>query len=254
MKVSGPLFIALFASLSTISSKDVLAQSKEPPLEDKRLSIHTLIREDIFAGWRSNNPKRLQRGEDNIEKLLKMRPDAKADLLAWKGGVALYHAAVANEQDNEKRYETKLKQARQLFAEAKKTNPNSGGVHSLIGGSNAMFGDRLAKKDQKICFEQAYESFQFLWKNQGPDIKKMPLHVGGELLAGLVQTAQRLGKEKETAIHLDKIIEVYDGSAYAREAKLWKSNPESAKTRVIVCKSCHSAGRLQAELRRLDNK
>ena len=33
--------------------------------------------------------------EENIEKLLKTRPDSKADLLAWKGGVALYRAAVA---------------------------------------------------------------------------------------------------------------------------------------------------------------
>ena len=32
-----------------------LGQSPAPPLSDTRLSIHTLVREDIFAGWRSDN-------------------------------------------------------------------------------------------------------------------------------------------------------------------------------------------------------
>lgn len=242
-----------FASLALLTlSSFASGQGIEPPLDDKRLSIHTLIREDIFSGWRANNQKRLKRGEENLEKLLKLRPKAKGDLLAWKGGVALYHATVAIEKEQSAVYEEKLAEARQLFEDAKKAAPRSGGVHSLIGGSSAFFGDRLATKDQKVTWAQAYDSYQTLWKGQGPNIDRMPLHIGGELLAGLAQTSLRTGRKEEALKHLDKIIELYGGSTYAKEAKIWKEDPKGALTRNITCNSCHSSGRLRAKLKRLD--
>ena len=64
-------------------------QSPEPPLDDKRLTIHTLVREDIFAGFLQNDLTRLARGEKNIELLLEKRPQSKAELLAWKAGATL---------------------------------------------------------------------------------------------------------------------------------------------------------------------
>src|ERR1051325_333792 len=81
--------------LSTIKVTVVIAllaifvaasQSPEASLSDSRLTIHTLLREDIFAGFLSNDLTRMARGEKNIEILLEKRPEAKADLLAWKGG------------------------------------------------------------------------------------------------------------------------------------------------------------------------
>jgi hypothetical protein len=74
-------------------------QSLAPPLSDTRLAVHTLVREDIFAGWRAGNMERFSRGEKNIELLLEQRPGAKHELLAWKGGNQLYHAVRAHEDD-----------------------------------------------------------------------------------------------------------------------------------------------------------
>ena len=57
---------------------NVLAQAADPPLDERQLTIHTLVREDVFAGWRSDDMERLARGERNIDKLLESRPESRA--------------------------------------------------------------------------------------------------------------------------------------------------------------------------------
>ena len=68
------------------------AQSIEPPISDTRLTVHTLVREDIFAGFLDNDMNRFSRAERNIEALLKERPSEKANLLAWRAGAEMYRA------------------------------------------------------------------------------------------------------------------------------------------------------------------
>ena len=73
------------------------AQSPDEVLSDTRLSVHTLVREDIFAGFKSDNMARFERGERNIEILLTQRPEQRGNLLAWKAGTKLYRALLAHE-------------------------------------------------------------------------------------------------------------------------------------------------------------
>src|SRR5688572_21030025 len=86
---------ALLASMLVVVTP--AAQSPDPLLSDTRLTVHTLVREDIFAGFRSGNMERLAKAEQNIEVLLKERPDQRANLLAWKAGAATYRAVRAHE-------------------------------------------------------------------------------------------------------------------------------------------------------------
>ena len=65
------------------------AQSPGDVLADTRLSVHTLVREDIFAGFRSDNLPRLERAERHIEILLTQRPEQRSNLLAWKSAAAV---------------------------------------------------------------------------------------------------------------------------------------------------------------------
>jgi hypothetical protein len=69
-----------------------VAQSPEALLSDSRLSVHTLLREDMFAGFLSDNMERLAKGEKNLDILLTKRPEQKANLLSWKGQAELYRA------------------------------------------------------------------------------------------------------------------------------------------------------------------
>jgi hypothetical protein len=72
------------------------------------------------------------------------------------------------------------------------------------------------------------------------------LHLRGELLGGLAQSAQRTGRTKELAEYLDKLIAAAPETVYARTAKKWKEDPKAALDTPLTCLSCHAPGRLQA--------
>ena len=237
--------ILLAGLLATIA----LAQSTAPPLADTRLSIHTLLREDIFAGFLENDLTRLSRGEKNIEALLESRPKSKSELLAWKAGATLYRATLLKDKTE---FEQKYQQALALFAEAKKLGPDVTGVAATTGGSYVLFADRLPKEYRATAWASAYDAYQILWKQQGEFADKLPIHMRGELLGGLAQSALRTGRIKEGNEYLDKILTMLPNTPYEPIAKKWKENPKAAENSSIACMTCHDAGRLEDRLTKLN--
>lgn len=247
----------LFGLLSVALAAPALAEAPgkpDPPLDNQKLTIHTLVREDIFAGWRSKNMERFERGEKNIDLLLEQRPKFKADLLAWKGGAKLYRAVLAYEGGNQEEFQKLYDEAKGLFDEATNLGKGNAGVAAVVGGSYLTFGDRLPEELREHAWQTSYDNYQTLWKYQGKIVEKLPEHIKGELLAGLVQSAHRTGRDAEYQQYLEKIIEVLPDTGYSRVALQWKENPESAKTSNISCKSCHAEGRLEARVAALEGK
>jgi hypothetical protein len=242
------------ALLALVVVTATAAQSPEPPLGDTRLSVHTLVREDIFAGFLDDNLERMSRGERNIEILLKERPAQRASLLAWKAGTTTYRAILALEAGKTDEFERLFAQARAGFAEASAltTGTGSGGVAPITGGTMALFADRLPEKYRDAAWTQAYEAYSLLWKQQNAKIEQMPLHFKGEVLAGLTQAAQRTGRQDEAALYLDKMLTMLADTQYEETARQWKANPASAAKTNLTCKSCHGAGRLSARLKALE--
>ncbi len=175
------------------------AQSPEPPLSDTRLTVHTLLREDVFAGFMANDMVRFARAERNIEQLLKDRPDQRGNLLAWKGSAAMHRAVLAHESGNNGEFLKQLQAARAAFAEAAKQTSGNDGVAAITGGSYAVFADRLPEPHRATAWADAYANYSLLWKQQGSAIDKLPVHHRGEVLGGLVQSAQRTGRTEEMA-------------------------------------------------------
>ena len=64
------LTIAAFVAISAA----VPAQAPSPPITDTRLTVHTLLREDIFAGFLQGDVARMARAEKNADLLLASRP------------------------------------------------------------------------------------------------------------------------------------------------------------------------------------
>lgn len=249
MRVFSGVVLALLLT-GTVAAQ----QSASPPLEDKRLTIHTLVREDIFAGWMQDDLTRMSRGEANIEKLLVSRPDQKAPLLAWKGGATIYRAVKAREAGNAAEYARLYKTGMAELDEAKRAGPQDGGVHSIVGGSLLLFGDRLAPEHRSPSWEASYQSYNFLWGAQGAIADKLPPHHRGELTAGVVMSAQRTGRTAEANERLDKMLAVVKGTPYEAEALRWKADMKTAPTSSLVCKNCHDDGRLGPTLARLAPK
>ena len=230
------------------------AQSPQAPLTDTRLSVNTLLREDLFSGFLADDMERFSRGERNIKLLLEQRPDAKPVLLSWSALANLYRAVRAHEGKRPDEFQRYYKQALDLFAEAKKLDPNDGGVAAITGGTYVVLADRLPKEYRAAGWAQAYDNYKMLWKYQGSAVDKLPVHLRGELLGGLAQSSQRTGHREETAEYLDKILAVLSNTPYESVAKSWKAHPETAGNSTITCLSCHDAGRLDARLTALKSK
>lgn len=235
--ISRSLLILVFVTAA-------LAQTPEPPLSDSRLSVHTLVREDIFAGFLANDMERFARGEKNIQSLIESRPNAKAELLAWKGGATLYRAVLAHEEKRQAEFEKNYRAALDIFAQARELSPQNPGLHATMGGTYVFFADRLPQENRAAAWSQAYESYQLLWKSQGPVVDKLPVHLRGELLGGLAQSAHRTGHTAEAAQHVEKILAVLADTPYESVAKQWKKNPDAAANDSITCMTCHDSGRL----------
>ncbi|MBL8203247.1 MAG: hypothetical protein JNM09_03395 [Blastocatellia bacterium] len=239
-------------TLVTLLATIAVAYSSDIPLDDTRLTIHTLVREDVFAGFLVNDLERLTRGEKNIEVLLEKRPKAKAELLAWKGGAMLYRATLALEKNQRAEFEQKYKQTLALFDEAKQLGPTNGGVNAVTGGSLGLFADRLPKELRAAAWERAYNAYQVLWKQQGANIDKFPVHFRGEVLGGVAQSALRTGRTQEANEFLDKMLVMMAGTPYEPTAKKWKADPKSAENSSLLCMNCHEPGRLEATVTKLN--
>jgi hypothetical protein len=239
-----------FAGVATIA-----AQAPDALLSDTRLTVHTLVREDVFAGFRGDNMERLERAERNIEILLKERPDDRGNLLAWKAGAATYRAVRAHEAGKAEEFGRRYKEALDGFAAAEKAVDNGGGaiigVASITGGTMAVFADRLPENERAAAWALAYANYSKLWQLQGPGIEKLPVHHKGEVLSGLTQSAQRTGRTAEVAQYLDTMLSVLVDTPYEAMAKQWKADPASAATTNLTCKNCHAPGRLSNRLEAL---
>jgi hypothetical protein len=229
-------------------SAAVPAQAPEPPIADSRLTVHTLLREDIFAGFLQSDVRRLARAEKNIDLLLASRPGDRASLLAWQGGAALTRAVLANDAKQPDQFRQQYRRSVDLFAEAMRLGPDNVGVFAITGGSQTQLADRLPPAERAAGWEQAYTAYQQLWKMQSAGIEKLPLHHKGEVLTGLAQSAQRTGRNEELTAQLDRILTLLPNTAYAKGAQQWKDAPSSRAQVKLTCQTCHIPGTLVARL------
>ncbi|HYT68447.1 MAG TPA: hypothetical protein VEL51_18620 [Vicinamibacterales bacterium] len=239
--------LLVFAVVTTAA-----AQSPEPPLADTRLTVHTLLREDVFAGFLDNNMERFAKAEQNIDALMKARPEQRANLMAWKAGTSLYRAVLAHESGNPAEFARFYAETCDGFAAAAKLSSGNDGVTAITGGSYAMFADRLPLEHRAAAWSQAYDSYSMLWQAQSAQVEQLPLHFKGELLAGMAQSAQRTGRNKESSQFVDKMLTLLSNTPFEKTAQQWKSDPASAATTSLTCKNCHNAGRLSARLAALN--
>lgn len=239
-------------SLLLIVLVAAVAAAKPPqsPLSDTRISVNTLLREDIFSGFLADDMERFTRGEKNIQLLLEQRSSSgeKPLLLAWSGLANLYRAVRANEANKPDEFQKYYRQSLDLFAQAEKLGPGNPGVAAIHGGTYLVLADRLPKEYRAAAWSQAYDSYRILWKFQSGAVDQLPVHLRGELLGGLAQTAQRTGHAEEQALYIDKMLTALANTPYEPTAKQWKAHPESAATSSVACMSCHDAGRLAARV------
>jgi hypothetical protein len=234
--------------LLMVLSVTAAAQAPEPPLDDTRLTVHTLVREDIFAGFLRNDVARLARAEKNLELLLASRPAERPSILAWQGSAAFTRAVLAQEASQPEAFRQQYARTQQLFGEAMKLGPDAVGVFAIVGGTSVMLSDRLPPAERGASWERANTAYQRLWQMQAGIIDKLPLHHKGEVLAGLAESAHRTGREQDAATYLDRILVSMPDTAYAARARQWMDDVPARASSKLACQTCHGPGTLAARM------
>ena len=224
------------------------------PKFDPRLSVHTLLREDIFAGFMANDAGRLARGERNLHALEAERPEKKAELVAWSGTVALTRAVYALDAHKQDAFDAAYRQAVARFEEARRLGPASLGVKAVTAGSYLALADRLPEPLRAEAWRQGYRAYQEMFQMQSATADALPLHMKGELLAGVAQTADRTGHAGEAAQFARRILDTMPGTPYAAAVQRWKDKPELRGRMTLGCQTCHEPGRLTARTAELAAK
>jgi hypothetical protein len=230
--------------VALVSSGLLLAQSAQQP----RLTVHTQVREDIFAGYMADDMERFEIGVKKLDAMLRENAE-NVHALSWAGSSELFRAIKAHEAGKQADFRTLYAGGKNKMERALALAPKDGGVLAVLGASLILFGDRLPQPERTEAYTKGRALFKELASMQQPTIDRLPVHLRGELLAGLAQSAQRLGDWEDAKTYLNQIVAGMAGTPYERKAKRWLDEPASAEKSALVCQTCHEPGRLENVLR-----
>ncbi len=246
----------MLRSAIAVLSFSALAFAGDSLVRPKGIPVNTWVREDIFAGFMAGDMTRFEVGMTKVEQELRVNP-ADTDALAWRGGGKLLRAVRAHESGMDELFTRLYADARVDFdkaAEIAGKQTAITGVLAIAGGSYVVFADRFPAALRREAWTRARDNSQALLNLQKPHLAQLPVHMRGELLAGLAQASQRLGETELANTRLAELIAALPASAYASRALRWQEQPGIAGKTSLTCQTCHEEGRLEATAVRLKTR
>lgn len=220
----------------------VIAQGERP----KNVPFYTWVREDTFAGFIDNDLVRFEKGVQKVQEYLNENP-TRPDAVNWMGATKVYRAVRAFKDGRTADGETLLREAFQAMDDAVARAPRDVGVRATAGGTLVYLAGQLPEPHDRRAMEKAREHYAVLYEVQSPALQHLPLHLKGELLAGVAETEYRVGDRQRATALLNTIINELPGTGYARTARAWLESSDNVKRDSrLACQSCHEPGRLQA--------
>lgn len=207
------------------------------------VSMSQWVREDIFAGFLANDMERFEQGMRKVQEILDRNAN-DSDALGWRGGGRLYLAVTSLERGETARFQELYDSAMDdLDRSLAARKPDQSAIYAIEGGTLVLFADRLPLAQRQRAYQRGFDAYEKLRAIQKDFFNQLPLHMRGEVISGLAQFAQRLGREDAKA-RLEETMTALPGTAYAKRAELWRDKPEVAAKSALVCQSCHEPSRL----------
>ena len=209
------------------------------------INVYTWTREDIFAGLIAGNFEQLDSGMKKLDDILKQTPN-DPDAMAMKAGGLTALAVRDLEKGDTAAFNRQYDEAIRLLDSAYKIEAKSIGVNAVYGGVTLYNYTKLPEQRRPHALQMARRSYNFLYTAQEKGLEKLPLHLKGEVLAGVAEAELRSGNTAQAQVYLKRMIETLPDTPYARRAQQWLATPESvAASGRLICQSCHDPGRLK---------
>lgn len=220
-------------------------------LAEQRLTLHWLVREDIFAGVLANDRARLEKGAQTLDTVAAFYPSVEVH--AWRAGVEMMRAIWAHEDGKPEDFRRHYSLAMTYFdATRNAADQKSAAIPEIFeGGIYVATADRLPENLRRGAWERCYLAYKKLNAMEAPRLDKLPLHMKGEVIAGLAVATQRTGRTEELPAALEAVQTKLAGSVYANAAKKWQADPASATKVRMACMTCHEPNTLAPTLERI---
>ena len=237
-----PRMLVPVAMCFTVTIAGLAAQQARPA----NISVHTWVREDLVAGFIEDDFARYERGEKKVLEYLAETPP-RPEAMAWMVGGKLYRASRAFREGKAAEGDALVNEATALMDAVVAVAPENVGVHATLGGSVVQLANKLPEKHYAPLMQRARTHFTKLYSVQGQAVPQLPLHIKGELLAGVAETEFRVGDRAKATEALNRIVTEMPDTAYAKNAATWLASPDKVtRDSKLVCQSCHEPGRLAA--------
>lgn len=215
-----------------------------------KITIHTWVREDIFAGWMAKDDAVFERGVQKLHHYLAANP-SDVNAIAWtylENNYRMRKAAVAGDLAE---YSKLLAKGKQIREKALASDPKDTGPWIIIGSSLIMGAYYAPDSEKKWMYSDGRELLRKVLVLQEKIFDRLPPHMRGELWSLMIYASDRLGDKAERDRLTDLMLTRLAGSPYESRAKRWQKLPEIKSEIDNMCISCHDPGRLAPTLARL---
>jgi hypothetical protein len=237
------------ACLSLLVAVSFLTAADELVKPDK-LTIHTWVREDMFAGWISNDSAILARGVQKLDRFLADHPnDYNAN--SWKFLAASFGMIQARNKGDDAAYSRELAISKDLRAKIFMGDQRDPGPYIIVGSSLVRTACFAPEKDRGWMMRDGRDMLVKVIELQGEVFEKLPPHFRGEIWAQLAFANDRLGETAARDRALENMLTRLGGTPYESRARAWQKPGAIAKEKDYACMSCHDPGRLAPTLARL---
>jgi hypothetical protein len=218
---------------------------------EQRMSLHWLVREDIFSGLLANDRARLEKGAKTLDAVASFYPPV--DVTAWRGSIELMRAVWAHEDGKTEDFRRHYAISMAYFDECRNLSNEKTAIIPEIfeGGTYVVIADRLPENLRRGAWERCYRAYKKLNALEASRVDRLPLHMKGEIISGLAVATQRTGRTDELPAALQAVETKLAGSVYANAAKKWTADPASASKVRMACLTCHEANTLGPKLEQL---
>lgn len=207
------------------------------------ISIHTWVREDLFAGWIANDLDSFERGVRKVDLYLNDHPDDPGGL-SWRCLILAYQMRQALAAGDNAAYHRLLAAAKEVRQKTFAGDPQDPSPYIIVGSSLVRLASSAPDEDRAWMYRDGRELL-----NKVPGLQKdyfdtLPPHMRGELWSQIAFASDRLGDKAERDRVISEMLAKLPGSPYETRARHWQKLPNLKSEGDYTCLSCHDPGRL----------
>ncbi len=208
------------------------------PLSVRAVRFDELVRDDFFAGF-GGDRARLDQAMKIAEEALAVNPD-HAPALVWHGAGLIFRGSAVFRGGDPAGALALVDRGLGEMDRAVRLAPDDIAVLVPRAATLMRLAEAPALADRAPAWlEAAVANYEHALALEGARFAQRPEHARGELLAGIAEGLDRLGRTGQSRDYLRRIVTDVPNSTYSTRAEAWLSGPAGPARPKLSCVGCH---------------